>query len=700
MIGHRLLMLDLLTAVAPSRVARHVKDAAAVAGPPLLFGVRLWASVCIALYLAFWLQLDNAVWAPTTAALVCQPQLGASLRKAWFLMIGTLVGAVATVVMIACFPQNRAGFLILLALWCALCCLISTVLRNFAAYSAALAGYTAAIIVGGLIDGSGGVNANAAFLLAVTRATEIGIGIVSAAIILAGTDLGSAPRRLAGLLADLSGQIAARFTAMLASTEPDLHAISTVRRNMILRVIALDPMVDEVLGESPQLRYYSAVLQRAVAGMFIALAGWRAVANHLGRMTSGGLRQQSAVLLQRLPSELLPLLTQGEPAGWRADPTGLRPICEAGVRRLIALPVGTPSARLLADKAAVLLAGITHTLDGLALLMIAPARPVLDLGGRRLHVPDWLPALVNAGRAFLAIGAVALLWIVTAWPDGATAISFAAIGVILFAPFGDEAYAATLGFMVGIILAAVFAAIIAFAALPGFGTETFAGFAIVIGIYVVSVGAMVSTQWQRAVFVAMTAYFFTLLQPANQQIYDPQQFYNKALAIVFGFGVAALSFRLLPPLSPAFRACRLLALSLRDVRRLAMGRAYADWERQVHARLSAMPRQASPLQAAQLLAALSVGSEIIQLGDIARWLDRGLHGGSSLSLGLGPVLAAVAEGNSAKAITSLARLDQELAADAVGGAGTQTILRARASILALSELLTEHAAYFNAAAFG
>src|SRR6516162_8182171 len=120
MIGPRLLMLDLLTAVAPSRVARHVKDAAAVAGPPLLFGVRLWPSVCLALYIAFWLQLDNAVWAPTTAALVCQPQLGASLRKAWFLMIGTLVGAVATVVMTACFPQNRAAFLILLALWGAL----------------------------------------------------------------------------------------------------------------------------------------------------------------------------------------------------------------------------------------------------------------------------------------------------------------------------------------------------------------------------------------------------------------------------------------------------------------------------------------------------------------------------------------------------------------------------------------------------
>jgi hypothetical protein len=71
----------------------------------LLFGVRLWASVCLALYVAFWLQLDNAYWAGTSAAMVCQPHLGASLRKGWFRMIGTLVGAVAIVVLTAWFPE-------------------------------------------------------------------------------------------------------------------------------------------------------------------------------------------------------------------------------------------------------------------------------------------------------------------------------------------------------------------------------------------------------------------------------------------------------------------------------------------------------------------------------------------------------------------------------------------------------------------
>src|SRR5208282_3168980 len=126
--------------------ARWVTDALRAAGPPLLFGLRLWASVCLALYIAFWLELDNAYWAGTSAALVCQPHLGASLRKGWFRMIGTLVGAVVIVQLTGWFPQNRAGFLTGLALWGAVCALVATLLRNFAAYAAALAGFTAAII--------------------------------------------------------------------------------------------------------------------------------------------------------------------------------------------------------------------------------------------------------------------------------------------------------------------------------------------------------------------------------------------------------------------------------------------------------------------------------------------------------------------------------------------------------------------------
>ena len=199
-----------------ARLSAALTNAARAVASPLLFGLRLWASVCLALYVAFWLELDNAFWAGTTAAIVCQPQLGASLRKGWYRMIGTLVGAVMIVVLTACFPQDRALFLIALALWAAACALVATLLHNFASYAAALAGYTAAIIAADELGATGGPNADAVFLLAVYRASEICIGIVCAGIVLAGTDFGGAQRRLAALFAALSAETTGRFTCTLA----------------------------------------------------------------------------------------------------------------------------------------------------------------------------------------------------------------------------------------------------------------------------------------------------------------------------------------------------------------------------------------------------------------------------------------------------------------------------------------------------
>src|SRR5882672_2610266 len=158
------------TSAALPRLDRSLTDALAGAGPPLLFALRMWASVCLALYVAFSLDLDNPYWAGTSAAIVCQPQLGASLRKGWFRMIGTVAGAIMIVVLTACFPQDRFAFLALLALWCALCAFAATALRNFASYSAALAGYTAVIIAANILGATGGPSPDV-FMLAVWRAT-------------------------------------------------------------------------------------------------------------------------------------------------------------------------------------------------------------------------------------------------------------------------------------------------------------------------------------------------------------------------------------------------------------------------------------------------------------------------------------------------------------------------------------------------
>ena len=421
----------------------------------------------------------------------------------------------------------------------------------------------------------------------------------------------------------------------------------------------------------------------------VAITAWRSVAVRLARLPDRVAREQADALLRNIPQQLRSVPGPGEPSPWMADPLGMRRLCSEGARRLIAMPAGTPSLRLFADQSARVLLSLIRTLDALALLTGKPERP--DAGRRtRLHVADWWPAFVNARRTFVAIGAMELFWIVSAWPNGAFAIAFTAITVMLLRPAADAAYAVAYRFALGCVLGAIGAAIIEFAVLPK--VETFIGFSIVLGLYLIPVGALVAQPWQTPVFLAMTYQFVPLLAPANQMTYDTVRFYNFALAIVGGTVVGALSFRLLPPLSPAFRTRRLLALTLRGLRRLAANPRWlrADWEGRMHTRIAALPDAATPLQRAQIVTALSVGSEIINLRRIAP------------QLGFGPeleaALAALAEGDSAAASARLAAIDRRLGSLPDSDPQARLALRARAVILGIGDALEQHRAYFDAGA--
>jgi uncharacterized membrane protein YccC len=667
--------------------ARWLQTAWAAARSPLAFGLRLWVSVCLSLYVAFWLELDNPYWAGTTAALVCQPHLGASLRKGWYRMIGTIVGGIAIVVLTACFPQNRIAFLAGLALWGAVCAFVGTILRNFLALAAQIAGVTAAIIAGNQLGATGGVNGEA-FTLAVTRCTEICIGIVCAGIVLAGTDFGSANRRLATRIASIATEIIRRFAGALALVGPELAETQPVRQELVRRVVELDSSIEEAIGESSQLRQNSPVLKAAVDGLLKALAGWRIVAVHFAQLPHDQAQQLAAIVSRAVPDELRPGLETGDPAGWLTNPVGRRGIYDQGAVALNALPADTPSLRLLADQTAEVLAGVSCALNGLALLVGGFARPVPRRMGVWLHVPNWHPPLVDAARVLVAVGIVELFWVLTAWPNGAFAITFAAIGTILLGPRGEQAYPAAMSFTIGTFLTAALAAIVGFALLPTL--TSFAGFSLALGLVLVPAGAGVAQSWRTPMFTAIAAFFSFLLAPTNQMSYNTQQFYNASAAAIAGLGSAALSFRVLPLWPPASRARRLLSLTLRDLRRLATGKipqTSEGWEGRLYSRLSVLPDSAAPLQRSQLLAALSVGCEIIRLRNICHRLD--------LGSGLDEALKALAGGSSAAAVAKLANLDDALAARP----GT-AILQARGGLLVISEALGEHPAYFDAVAPG
>jgi uncharacterized membrane protein YccC len=648
--------------------------------PALIFGMRLTASVCLALYIAFWLQLDNAYWAGASAAAVSQPILGASLRKGWYRMIGTLVGALFIVVLTACFVQNRAAFLVGLTLWGAACTLVATLLRNFAAYAASLAGITSVIVASDELGTTGGA-AGTAFMFAITRASEICIGIACAGVVLSATDFGGARRRLAVLLATLAEDITSRFVGALGEMHTGVPNTQMIRRELIHRVIALEPAIDQAIGESSQLRLNSRRLEQAVYGLVGALAGWRAVACHLAQSPRDWHGDgEVAAVLTSLPHQ--------DARGWAQGPSGLRRRFQDAVRTLIGTRPGTPSQQLLIDQAAHVLAGISKVLRGLELLLSNAPLPIRKYDQRRLQVADWAPPLVNAGRAFLAIGVSELVWVVSGWPSGTTCVIWTAITVILFGPRVDNGQAGVRGFFLGTCIAVLLAAVVKFSLLPQF--DSFFGLSVALACYLIPVGALSTLGWQTAVFAPMAVNFVALLTPENAISYDLSQFYNSSLALLAGSGTALLAFRIVPPLSPAFRTQRLLTLTLNDLRLLVrrpLPLRSEQWERRIYNRISVLPDSAQPLQRAQMLAALAVGTEVIRLNRIARRLR--------LDVQLHPLVRAMVKGDSTLVSAALVQLDAHLADAPQQGQRARLALHARGSALALSEVLTQHSDYFN-----
>ena len=491
------------------------------AAQPLLYGLRLSAAVALALFIAFTLQLDNPSWAGTSAAIVCQPILGASLRKGFFRAVGTVTGAVMAVVLTGAFPQNRVGFLFGMALWAAVCSFGGTLTRNFAAYAFALSGYTLAIIAGDSISAPDQV-----FVLAVTRASEIVIGIACGTLVMSLTDLGQSRGKLDVAMDRLSREIASCFTDLLGAADIRFSAGPELRRSLILRVAQLDLLIDQAIGESPELRHRGAILQAAMAGLFAALSGWRIAESHLGNLAPDLARYEASTLVGLLPSSW----TSAEAAAPGSDPfsdlADDRRDDLAAVRALSGLPATGVSRRLLADAASNMALGLTAAANGLALLRDpANARDPVRVPG--FVVTDVLPALVNAIRVFLAIGAVILFWIVTEWPNGLNAVTFTAVTVLLLSPQAERSGRAAFGFGVGAVLAACLAAVTNFALLPN--REGFLSLALVIGAVLTPLAALSTLPALAPYLVAATMNFVPLLGPTNAISFDTVTFYNAAL---------------------------------------------------------------------------------------------------------------------------------------------------------------------------
>ena len=149
-----------------------------VEGTRLTFALKIASIAFITLWLAYRLELDSPATAVTTVFIVALPGSGMVLEKAIFRVIGTLVGCTAAVILVGLLPQAAPLLFICLAIWVGLCTAGAAMFRNSKSYGFLLAGYTACMIAIPAVD-----SPTLIFTLAVTRVTEVGLGLICSAII-------------------------------------------------------------------------------------------------------------------------------------------------------------------------------------------------------------------------------------------------------------------------------------------------------------------------------------------------------------------------------------------------------------------------------------------------------------------------------------------------------------------------------------
>ena len=144
----------------------------------MLFSAKCFGASMLALYVSLAAGLPRPFWAMMTAYIVASPFSGAVRSKALFRVCGTLIGSIATIVMVPRMANAPELLSLALACWVGLCLYVSLLDRTPRSYVFMLAGYTA-----GLIGFPAVTDPGAIFDTGLARVEEITIGILSATLV-------------------------------------------------------------------------------------------------------------------------------------------------------------------------------------------------------------------------------------------------------------------------------------------------------------------------------------------------------------------------------------------------------------------------------------------------------------------------------------------------------------------------------------
>ncbi|AIZ35087.1 MULTISPECIES: FUSC family protein [Pseudomonas] len=204
------------------------------------YGVRTFAASMIALYIALLMQLPRPYWAMATVYIVSSPFVGPTSSKALYRAVGTLLGAAGAVLLVPPLVQSPLLLSIAIALWTGTLLYLSLNLRTANNYMFMLAGYTLPMIALAVVD-----NPLAVFDVAASRAQEICLGIVCAAVV------GAIfwPRRLAPVVVGATGKWfaeAIRYSDLYLSRDAAAEQVGALRSSMVATFNSLELMIGQL----------------------------------------------------------------------------------------------------------------------------------------------------------------------------------------------------------------------------------------------------------------------------------------------------------------------------------------------------------------------------------------------------------------------------------------------------------------------
>lgn len=428
----------------------------------LIFALKTFAASMLALVIALAMDLPRPYWAMATVYITSQPLAGATSSKAFFRVMGTLVGATMTVALVPNLIDAPELLCLAIALWVGLCLYLSLLDGTPRSYVFMLAGYTVALIGFPSVSEPGAI-----FDTAVARLEEISLGIICASlvstIIFPRSVAPAVAHRVDTWLAD-----ARRLSQVVLLREGTGDTRRGKRLKLATDIVEIDTL-------STHLAYDRLTDRNAVTGlgeirlrMLMLLPVIASLEDRLAALGEEALRRQPE--LKRLLEDL---------AQWIVGDVGARQPAER-IRAMIAKRQAVLDDS--ADWERIITTSLLSRLRELVDLSrdcrelteaIAGNRNVStvelafhsEAGAAPVRHRDRGLALWSAAGAAFAILICCAFWIGTGWPDGASAPMMAAVACSFFAA-QDEPARFIRSFGLWSLVAIVVVAIYLFALVP------------------------------------------------------------------------------------------------------------------------------------------------------------------------------------------------------------------------------------------